>query len=90
MLCCFTSDIRTETDLFGLETMYGLILKLSNLNSIHYTPGVSGVDCCASLPQSRVDSFYVHCVQTYQTKIFHTKTDYNPRTEYQFIYKMDD
>ena len=35
VLCCSNGDMTAETNLNGLETMCGLILKLSHLNIIH-------------------------------------------------------
>ena len=52
-----TDDIMAKTNLNDLETMCSLILFIKAVTFEYYAPSVSGVDCCASVPRSRNDSF---------------------------------
>ena len=60
------NNTTVVVNLNSLETICCLIFRLSHLNKSvpfkYYTSGFSGVDCCASLPQSRVDSFSAWCL----------------------------
>ena len=61
VLCYYNSNTMAKADLNSRETTCCSSLKLPHLNIIHL--GISDVDCWASLPHSRGDSFSFHCVK---------------------------
>ena len=54
-------DIMAETNCNGLEI--NVLFDIKAVPFKYYTPRISAVDCCASLPQNRRgDSFSVRCM----------------------------
>ena len=55
VLCCSNSGVMTKTNVNGLETIYSLILQLSNLKCF-------GFDLCVRLLNAGVTVFCLVCV----------------------------